>query len=145
MGERAAGQLKQKLAAVAANSTGRKVLALIVIDDSGRGVVGRDNYLNDVLGIAGGLNVVKPGTSPYPSIDPEILLQVNPEVIFQLLPDATPQVMASARKLWASMPNLTAVRNGRVYILNDPYFMQPNQHVGELAERFSAGLAEARK
>jgi len=145
LGDQAVAKLKKKLSAVAANSAGRKVLALIVIDDSGRGVVGRDNYLNDILEIAGGLNVVKPGTSPYPSIDPEILADVNPEVIFQLLPDASPQVMARARQLWASMPNLNAVRNGRVYILNDPFLMQPSQHVGDLAEHFSAGLAAARQ
>ena len=145
MGERTVAQLKQKLAAVAASSAGRKVRALIVIDDSGREVVGRDNYLNDVLEKAGGINVVQPGPSPYPSIDPEMLADLNPEVIFQLLPDASPQVMARAKQLWESMPNLDAVRNGRVHILNDPLLMQPSQQVGNLAERFAAGLAAARQ
>jgi iron complex transport system substrate-binding protein len=143
-GDRAVAQLKAKLEGVAKNSAGRKVRALIVIDDAGRGVVGRNNYLNDVLEIAGGINVVRPGTSPYPSIDRELLAEVDPEVIFQLLPDASPQVLARAREVWRTMPNLEAVRNARVHILNDPLFMQPSQHVGDLAQQFAGALAEVR-
>jgi ABC-type Fe3+-hydroxamate transport system substrate-binding protein len=141
---RAVAQLRSKLDGVAKNSAGRKVRALIVIDDAGRGVAGRDNYLNDVLEIAGGENVIRPGTSPYPSIDPEALSAVDPEVIFQLLPEASPLVLTRARELWKSMPNLQAVRNARVHILSDPLFMQPSQHVAELAQEFSGALAEAR-
>jgi len=145
LGERAVSQLKAKLDGVAKNSAGRKVRALIVVDDSGRGVVGRDNYLNDVLEIAGGENVIRPGTSPYPTIDPEMLNEADPEVIFQILAGASPQVLARARELWKTMPNLQAVRNARVHILTDQYFMSPSQHVGELAEQFAGALAEARQ
>src|SRR5262249_13629293 len=106
---------------------------------------GHENYLNDILEIAGGENVIKPGGSPYPSIDLEMLADLDPQVIFQLLPDASPQVLAHAKELWAMMPNLSAVRNNRVHIFTEPFFIQPSQHVGELAERFAAGLAEARK
>ena len=143
-GEKAVSVLKSKLEGVAANSQGRKVRALIVIDDSGRGVVGRENYLNDILEIAGGQNVIRPGATPYPSIDPEMLADFDPEVIFQLLPDAAPQVLARARELWKTMPNLQAVRNGRVHIMAEPFFLQPSQQVGTLAEKFAGGLAEAR-
>jgi iron complex transport system substrate-binding protein len=144
MGERAASDLKSKLEGVAKNSVGRKVRALIVIDDSGRGVVGRENYLNDILEVAGGSNVIRPGTSPYPSIDQELLAELDPEVIFQLLPSAAPQVLTRARELWRTMPNLQAVRLGRVHILNDPFFVQPSQHVGDLAQQFAGALAEVR-
>lgn len=144
MGESAAQKLKAQLDAVAAKSAGRKVRALIVIDEAGRGVVGRDNYLNDILEIAGGENVIEPGKSPYPSIDPEMLVKLDPEVIFQLLPDASPQVLGKAKELWAGMPGLSAVKSGRVLIFNEAFFIQPSQHVGELAEKFSAALAVAR-
>jgi len=135
--------LKQRMAVLRKQSEGvRKVRAAIVIDDSGRGVAGRENYLNDALEAAGGENVIK--ASPYPSIDREILLADDPEVIFQLLPDASPQVQASAQELWKSMPNLQAVRNGRVHVFTDTWVLRPSHHVGDLAERFAAALAEAR-
>jgi ABC-type Fe3+-hydroxamate transport system substrate-binding protein len=145
LGASAADQLKQRFAVLRKQSEtgGRKVRALIVIDDAGRGVAGRENYLNDALEAAGGENVIT--ASPYPSIDREILLADDPEVIFQLLPDASPQVRAAAEELWKSMPNLQAVRNGRVHVFTDTWVLRPSHHVGDLAERFAAALAEARR
>jgi ABC-type Fe3+-hydroxamate transport system substrate-binding protein len=143
LGASAADQLKQRFAVLRKQTgNGRRVRALIVIDDAGRGVAGRENYLNDALEAAGGENVV--AAAPYPSIDREILLHHDPEVIFQLLPDASPQVRAAAQELWKSMPNLRAVRSGRVHVFTDTWVLRPSHHIGELAERFAAALNEAR-
>ena len=143
LGASAEDQLKQRMAVLRKQSEGPRVQALIVIDDAGRGVAGRENYLNDALEAAGGENVIR--AAPYPSIDREILLDHDPAVIFQLLPDASPQVRAAAQELWKSMPNLQAVRNGRVHIFTDTWVLRPSHHVGDLAERFAAALAEARR
>jgi ABC-type Fe3+-hydroxamate transport system substrate-binding protein len=142
LGVAAADQLKQGFAVLRKENSGRKVRAMIVIDDTGRGVVGRENYLNDALEAAGGENVVT--AAPYPSIDKEILLELDPEVIFQLLPDASPQVKSAAQELWKSMPNLQAVRKGRVHIFTDTWVLRPSHHIGDLAERFASALKDAR-
>ena len=142
LGASAADQLKQRFAVLRKQNSGRKVRALIVVNDSGREVVGRDNYLNDALEAAGGENVIR--TGPYPSIDREILLDLDPEVIFQLLPDASPQVRGAAQELWKSMPNLQAVRNSRVHIFTDLWVLTPSHHIGDLAERFAAAMNEVR-
>ncbi len=136
--------LDGRLAAVRAKSAGRKVRALIVVDESAHGVVGRDNYLNDVLESAGGENVIRPPSAPYPSIDREQLLDLDPEVIFQLLPDASPQVRGAARAAWDGLPQLQAVKNGRVHIFTQAFVLQPSQHVAELAEMFATATAEVR-
>ena len=142
------GQLRasveQRLNVIRGKYTGRRIRALIVVDESARSVVGHDNYLHDILLVAGGQNVILPGSPPYPSIDREILLDLDPEVIFQLLPSASPQVQGQARQLWESLPQLQAVKNGRVHVFTDPFVLQPSQHVGELAQRFAAALADAR-
>ena len=143
LGASAADQLKQRIALLRKQSEGRRLVrALIVIDDAGRGVAGRQNYLNDALEAAGGVNVVE--SAPYPSIDREMLLHHDPEVVFQLLPDASPQVQEAAQQLWRSMPNLQAVRNGRVHVFTDTWVLLPSHHVGDLAERFAAALNDAR-
>jgi iron complex transport system substrate-binding protein len=143
-GAAAADQFEQRMAALRERTkSGRRVRTLIVIDDAGRGVAGRDNYLNDALESAGGENVIR-GPQPYPTIDREILIDLDPEVIFQLLPDASPQVRAAAQQLWTSMPNLRAVRDGRVHIFTDAWVLRPSHHVAELAQRFAAALNEAR-
>jgi ABC-type Fe3+-hydroxamate transport system substrate-binding protein len=142
LGASAADQLKQRMAVIRSQSEGRKVRALIVVNDAGREVAGRENYLNDALEAAGGVNVIE--AAPYPSIDREQLLQHDPEVIFQLLPDASPQVQDAAQRLWQSMPNLQAVRHGRVHVFTDTWVLRPSHHVGELAERFAAAINDAR-
>jgi iron complex transport system substrate-binding protein len=143
LGASSADQLKQRMALLRKRNEGaRKVRALIVIDDAGRGVAGRENYLNDALEAAGGANVI--AAAPYPSIDREILLHHDPEVIFQLLPDASPQVREAAEALWRSMPSLQAVRNGRVHVYTETWVLRPSHHVGDLAERFAAALNDVR-
>jgi ABC-type Fe3+-hydroxamate transport system substrate-binding protein len=144
-GKRAADKLRGNIDAITRRSQrGRVVRALIVLDDAARGVAGRNNYLDDLLTLAGGENVIRASPTPYPAIDREVLSDLDPEVIFQLLPDATPQVRAAAQRMWQSMPQLKAVRNGRVHIVSHWWVQLPTQHVAELAEVFSLALAEAR-
>ena len=143
LGASAADQLEQRIEALRERSrAGRRVRAMIVTNDSASGVAGRENYLNDALEAAGGENVIR--AAPYPSIDQETLFDLDPEVIFQLLPDASPQVRAAAQQLWVRMPNLRAVRNGRVHVFTDPRVLRSSHHIGDLAERFATALDEAR-
>jgi iron complex transport system substrate-binding protein len=133
-------QLRKRLDAIAARAPTSRVRALIVIDDAGRGVVGRNNYLDDLLRLAGGENVIRATSAAYPSIDPELLVALNPDVIFQLLPGAPPQVRAQAQRFWQSLPQLAAVREGRVHILTEPYVLLPGVRVVDVADRFERGL-----
>ena len=136
--------LRSRLDALASRVSGRKVRTLIVVDDAGQSVVGRDNYLNDLLELAGGENVIRPPSAPYPSIDRERLIELDPEVIFQLLPNASPQVQTSARQVWQSLPQLQAVKNGRVHIFTQQSVLYPSDHVADLAEQFGKVLMDTR-
>ena len=142
-GAAAAEQLRQRLDAVAARSTGRRVRALIVVDDAARAVAGRGNYLDDILQIAGGENVLR-GSAPYPSIDREMLLALDPEVILQLLPEPTAQIRAAAARVWESLPSLQAVQRGRVRVIDHAWSLTPTHHVAEIAETFAREIDAAR-
>ena len=146
-GQAAADALKDKLDDIARRGAkGRRVPALIVLDDSGRGVAGRNNYLDDLLTLAGGENVIrgKPFPMAYPSIDRETLLALDPEVIFQILPDASPQIRNAASRMWQNLPQLRAVRTGQVHITNPWWAQLPTQHVAEVADFFLKALDGAR-
>jgi len=62
-----------------------------------------------------------------------------PDVVIQLIPDGdkTPQLMARAKRFWAGLPDLPAVKNGRVYALTDWYVLEPGSRVGQLAKQFA--------
>jgi iron complex transport system substrate-binding protein len=83
--------------------------------------VGPDNYVNQILEIAGGANVLaKPGLPQYPHISLETVLRENPDVIIDL--SGTQETEAARRAsraatlaLWNQYRDLAAVRGGHVY------------------------------
>lgn len=114
--------------------------ALIVVDETGQDAVGPHTYLDDLLTIAGGKNVVDPSSPPWPSMDRETLLALAPQVIIQLLPGESTQVRAEGMADLTSLANLPAVRNHRIIQFSGNDVLLPGCHVGDLAEQFAKAL-----
>ena len=126
------GDMKAKFAALPKPAA--PVPSLIVLNDSGTSVVGRDNYLNDLLEAVGGTNVIT--ASGYNAIDSEKLRSLKPADVFLMMPGATPEMIASARQ----HIDLPAVRNGHLHVIADDNALLPGANVVELAQQFSNGL-----
>jgi iron complex transport system substrate-binding protein len=118
----------------------RPVSAVVVVGNSGLTLAGPDTFLDDLLTAAGGANAAKPLGNPWPAVDREKYAELAPEVVIHLLPDATPQALEGAKRFWASLPEVPAVRDRRVHILTDSYVLLPGADVGKLAERFGLVL-----
>jgi iron complex transport system substrate-binding protein len=114
-----------------------KVPTLISRDEDGYALVAGDTFVDDLLTVAGGKNVAGHLKTRYPTIDREQLIELDPQAIVQLMPDASSQVVERARQAWQKVPNVPAVKSGRVYILTDWYVLQPGSHVGDLAEKLA--------
>jgi iron complex transport system substrate-binding protein len=145
--EREVSRVQRQLHAVAARVKGQApVRTLIVLDDQAEFVAGVGTYLDELLTIAGGQNVLTGRNSnPYPRIDREYLLSLSPDVIIQLQPKATPQRIEQAKQTWAGLADLPAVKNGRVYPFTDWWVTLPASEVGDLAERFAEALHPERR
>jgi len=139
----ASNRLRAQLAAVAARVAGRPpVRTLISRTDNPLEAVGGGNFLDDLLTIAGGQNVLSgPGydDNSYPTIDRELLLSLNPDTVLNLLPAASPQVVAKTRDFWTTMP-VAAQQSGRVHFLTEEYLLWPGLSAGNIAERFATAL-----
>ncbi|HEV2295105.1 MAG TPA: helical backbone metal receptor [Tepidisphaeraceae bacterium] len=134
----ASQKLRRELNAVRAAVAGKPpVRTLISRTESPLATVGGGNFMNDLLTIAGGKNVLEGGDNSYPNIDLERLVALNPEVIIHLLPGEAPQVIERAKSFWSSHPELSAVRNGRVYYETESYMLLPGPLVGQIARRFA--------
>jgi len=131
--------LQLQLDAVEARVAGKSpVRTLITRSESSRlACVGGGNYLDDVLTLAGGENVLKGGDNSYPEIDRERLLTLNPDVVIVLLPSASPQVVKQAEDFWRSVPQVEAAKNHRIHILTDSDVLLGSLSLGKLAERFA--------
>jgi len=137
----AEARLRARLAAVGQRvKNQRPARTLIVIGAEGTMVAGRETFLSELAILAGGENVASSLAERYPNIDAEQLLTFAPEAILQLLPGAAPQVREQAKKHWSGLPNVPAVKNGRVVQLTQWYLMLPGYHVGDIAELFADAL-----
>ena len=104
--------------------------------------VGPGNYVNEIIEIAGGLNVLaQPGLPMYPHISLEAILRANPDVIVDLtdshaLDAAHQRVRDQDLALWQGQPLLSAVRTNRVYLGNNSVLLVPGPRTPEAAEQF---------
>jgi iron complex transport system substrate-binding protein len=103
-------------------------------------VVGPDNYLNEILEIAGGTNVLaKPGLPRYPHISMETITRENPDVILDLSGMQDSEATRTAERpallsLWRENQALKAARNGRVYFGTSNVLLVPGPRAPEAAE-----------
>jgi iron complex transport system substrate-binding protein len=138
---RAKQQLQAKLDAVKQRVAEKaKVPTLVVTSDEGTLACGPDTFLNDLLEIAGGTNVIKNATPRYSQLDREQIAALAPQAVIQLMPKASQPVIDQAMRFWKSLPDLPAVKNHRVCVVTEWYAVQPGYNVGELAEKFEQCL-----
>lgn len=139
----AESKLKAQLDSVRARVAGKPPVSTLITraePSSALACVGGGNYLDEILQIAGGKNVLEGGDNSYPTIDRERLLQLDPKAVLALLPGSSPQVVEQTRAFWTGVPEISAVRDGRVYVLTEPELLLPGLSVGKVAELFAAKL-----
>jgi iron complex transport system substrate-binding protein len=103
-------------------------------------VVGHDNFLDELIEVAGGVNVIAEQSSqPYPHISLETILRNQPDILIDMGdmgsgPEERERKAKENRALWDSVPNLSAVKQGHVYCLTSTAFVVPGPRAVEAAE-----------
>jgi iron complex transport system substrate-binding protein len=128
---------------------------MLAIDWKGLFVAGACSFAQDLLSQSGGVNVVAamPGISPqkpWPNVTRELVVSADPQVIILAGAEAAPvggDAAATLRllredKAWA---NLSAVRNGKVSILDADLLTLPGPRLVDGMERLVAIFAAAAK
>jgi iron complex transport system substrate-binding protein len=120
-------QIQGSLDAIQSKAKAMASPRVLVIVDRQQGTlnnliaVGPGNYVNQILEIAGGTNVLaKPGLPQYPHISLETVLRENPDVIIDL--SGTQETDAARRAsraatlaLWSQYRDLRAAKNSYIY------------------------------
>ncbi len=105
----------------------RKVLFAVDRDGGSLVVVGRDTYLDELIGIAGGTNVVT--GRHYPSWSMEEVLAAAPDVILESHPTtvgpADEWIVPADDAFWKAYPAVPAVRDGRTWRVKSGEVVQP--------------------
>jgi iron complex transport system substrate-binding protein len=120
---------------------------VVVIMDRRQGMlsdlvaIGPSNYVNQILEIAGGTNVLaKPGLPQYPHISLETVLRENPDIILDLSGTQESEEQRQAARgatlaLWRQNGELAAVRSGRVYVGTSNALLVPGPRTVEATQR----------
>ncbi len=100
--------------------------------------VGKGTYVDELLEIVGGENVLDASMGSWPVVNREALLKLNPDVIIEVHDDDSNAVRAEMKQAWSALPPITAVKNDAFRVLTDKHVMIP----GAYLERDAKVLAD---
>lgn len=104
--------------------------------------IGKGTFLDELLTLAGGKNVISDGLAPYPKISREFIIMESPEVIIE----AGPMVRLSSeglerhKKSWQNHPTIRAVRDGNIHFIGDDYILIPGPRLLKIVSRFAKAI-----
>lgn len=107
--------------------------------------VGPGSYLHDLLGIAGGVNVLAKSSLDYPRISMESIIRLDPDVVIDAgdmgdTPEDRERRRVTTEALWAAQTTVRAARTGRVHAVTSDIFVVPGPRVVEAAEAMAGWL-----
>jgi iron complex transport system substrate-binding protein len=133
MTERIRGELEAVRARVAGLPPPR---VLLVVGHRPLIVAGGGTLQDELLRIAGGINVAADAGSAFPQVPLELVVARAPEVIL----DAAMGTESGGRELFASLATVPAVRDGRIVPLAPDQLFRAGPRVGEAAALLAGAL-----
>lgn len=108
-------------------------------------VVGRGSFLNELIDIAGGVNIFHDAVASYPAVSLEGMLARNPEAIIDMGDMAETESVTAAQKqavvsLWGRLSSIDAVKKNRVYAVASDIYVVPGPRVVDAARAFLSML-----
>ncbi len=107
-----------------------RVSVVVVFDANPLFVAGPGGFVNELLALAGGTNLIKSGGA-YPTIDVERLLSLEPDVIIDAVNVSIDPAKPSQLPKMPGWATLGAVRRGRVRRLLSSTALRPGPRIAE--------------
>lgn len=95
-------------------------------------IIGRKDFLNGILEIAGGVNVYT-GSIDYPNITMESVVSMNPDFIIELSIHYQEIDQQKVMDLWGKFHIIKAVKNKNIKVIKDNVWLRPGPRVGQVA------------
>ena len=100
---------------------------------------GKGTFLDQMIEIAGGVNVFGHLDMHYPQVSPEGMLAQQPEVIIELMPDLklTDALKEQMSEQWNQLGAMPAVMKNRIYVITDENGLIPSPRYVEIIDKVS--------
>ncbi len=103
---------------------------------------GRRTFYDELLTRLGAVNVFADAPTRYPQVGLEEIVARKPDLILELRPDPlTPERKAAVVQDWSALPQIPAVRNGRVKVIAGDYTMLPGPRLPRLYREMREAMA----
>jgi iron complex transport system substrate-binding protein len=102
-------------------------------------VAGHHDFYNDLIMLAGGQNAFTNTSLKTGTLSTEGILSLNPDVIIDMFPEPDDHNydLDKVRQQWQSLPQVNAVKNNRVHILEENYATIPGPRLGLLLKQMA--------
>lgn len=98
---------------------------------------GPGSFFDDLIRLAGGVNLAGDAASAWPEVSAEAIIAKDPEVILTTSAEWANDLRSGKLPAWAST---TAVRQGRIYVLEDNLVSRPGPRMIEGLEQVAKAL-----
>jgi iron complex transport system substrate-binding protein len=104
--------------------------------------VGRGTFLNELLAIAGGENVLPHTMAKYPKISKEFIIAKSPEIIIEIGPKSnlSNEGILVRKQAWGKYPTLSAVKNDRLYFIGADYILIPGPRLVNILDDLTRNI-----
>ena len=101
--------------------------------------VGRDTFLNELLTIAGGENVLPDTMARYPKVSKEYIIAKSPEIIIEVGPKSnlSKEESLARKKTWGKFSTLRAVKDDKLYFIGADYILIPGPRLLNILDDFT--------
>lgn len=102
-------------------------------------VAGADRFMNRLIRLAGGQNACSDTSAGFPVVSAEGILRMNPQVIVDLVAPSRQAGLSHAQIVrdWEQLPDVEAVRNRRVHVVDDDYAFVPGPRFILMVEKLA--------
>jgi len=123
--------LRQEIARLKARTQGQPpVRVLYVLNSQPLITVGPGSFIDQLIGLAGGVNIAAKSAMPYPRLSMEVVLQEDPEVLVFPIGKAE-GISESEQQAWRQWTTLTAVKQGRLRQIPADLLNRPGPRIGK--------------
>ena len=100
--------------------------------------VGKETFLDELLTLSGGENVLDKTLSQYPKVSREFIISRSPEVIIIAGPNSevAKKEISSGLNAWRVLGSVRAVQNRRIHIISADYILIPGPRLVKIVDKF---------
>lgn len=126
--------LRQQIARVKTRTqAAMPVKVLYVLNSEPLITVGPGSFIDQLIGLAGGINVAAKTATAYPRLSMEVVLQENPDIL--LFPVGVAEgISESEQQAWRKWSTLTAVKQGNLRQIPADLLNRPGPRIGKALE-----------